>query len=139
MTFKDSLDIGYKNPRNAVAGILNRDDGKYLEYLKVKFYHVYDRDDFTFSSSHFEFIDTIGLPCVNYIVLLNNNNVTDEVLSELYKDMKGECDYPIDGLVVTTSSNHEENVYYPEYTTPPWDLIPRSLYQSRQPQEEYRW
>ncbi len=113
MTFQDAIECGYKNPRNAVAGILNREDGKHVEFLKVKFYHVYDNDG-TFTADNFFLIQEAKLPCVDFII--KTEPITDEYLSGYYKDIKSELEYPIDGLVVSTITKHIENEYYPEFT-----------------------
>ena len=114
MDFDVCTELGYKHPRNAVAGILNRDGDKNCDRVFVKFYHLYTNEDECITSrQHFEEIELLGLRTPEWFCSLN---ITDVELSEIYKQTKETSLSPIDGLVITTELNHFENDYYPENT-----------------------
>lgn len=118
-------ELGYKNPRNATAGILNRDDIGEEEHLSVYFYEVVDCDDETVMENiaiSLEFIKH-KLPELNTIKLLsiinnhslddlNNSEIIVKELTKIYSSYVN--DYNIDGIVLFELNSQRDDGYYPE-------------------------
>jgi len=103
------------NPRNLVAGIINRKmvDPKILSLID---FVVYD-----LLSERIELFDALkkvknyGFKVVNYELIKENLN--NELLFELLKTFKYNSEYEIDGIVITHNKKHElKDVKNPEYS-----------------------
>ncbi len=103
------------NPRNLVAGIINRKmvDPKILSLID---FVVYD-----LLSERIELFDALkkvknyGFKVVNYELIKENLN--NELLFELLKTFKSNSEYEIDGIVITHNKKHElKDVKNPEYS-----------------------
>lgn len=104
-------ELGYKNRRNAVSGILNRDDNYGIEYLKVIF-HELIKPEIETEINRLEYINKLGLNIVKYTVI-PSNNITNELLintNSLFKSI----DYDSDGLVLANNNSNRENVKKPK-------------------------
>lgn len=107
-------EVPFKNKRNAVAGIMSRQDTLYHEYLFVIFYELVDseyNDDKEFS--RLEYMNHWGLPTVDRLIF-DSINLNEEKLTTLLKEIKENRDYDIDGLVLTRENSIRENVKYPK-------------------------
>ena len=108
--------IGYKNKRNAVAGILNRDDGKNLDKLYVIF-HTWAPN-----AKFIPFSETEKQRMYSMVEILGKTNVveyyysaTKELVIQSAKDMIEEkTQYDKDGIVITVNNSEVENVKIPE-------------------------
>ena len=106
-------ELGYKNRRNAVAGIINRDDHKNVEYLTPVFYEYIDSELDT-ELDRLEYLSsTLWLNIPRYQIIKNQSNI-EEKLVEVMNEMKENIDYDIDGIVLTANNSQRENVYYPK-------------------------
>lgn len=105
------LPPGYKNKRNAVAGIINDENSEHLDKLICLFYeHINSPLD----SEHerLKMMNFFKIPTVEYEVC---NNINEETLIEALKDFKSHYpDFLIDGLVLTRNMSERENVKYPD-------------------------
>lgn len=113
MTTKKALELGYKNARNAVAGIINSDDGKNIEHVDLIFYTVLRGAAITLYNDHFLFLSYLGLNVPEHFNRLAKDDI-EEDLKEKYLEMKGRYGYEIDGLVV--ANYYDPSVgedYYP--------------------------
>jgi len=95
---------GYKNRRNAVAGILNRDDNKNVDKLSVKFYTVIDGKQTV--ECDFLFIESLGLPVAEWKHIGDKTKLQKQLDHLL--DNKDQ-DYDIDGYVVQSG---DEKIAY---------------------------
>jgi len=109
----DPAQIGYKNKRNAVAGILNRDDNLNLDKLYIIFH--------TWANPIEEAKDEItrlvlmkklcGEERVVRYSIVNNRNQIIEIAQKLIDEI---TQYDKDGIVITINSSKVENVKIPE-------------------------
>jgi DNA ligase (NAD+) len=111
--------FGYKNRRNAVTGLLRRDDinPEDLKFLKVRFYEVVeaqgikdldteiDRYDFM---KHFCMVNTPRITSFMY-----HPDIADLLAKELLK-FKSSAPYDIDGLVLTKNHSLREDTELPD-------------------------
>lgn len=92
---------GYKNRRNAVAGILNRDDCKLAEKLTIKFYDVLNPN--LNYLEKFSFLEQLNLDVAKFFIveINNSNNISQlqETLDKLLAE-KHKLSYDIDGYVL---------------------------------------
>lgn len=132
----DPKTLGYKNRRNAVSGIMHRDDDKHVEHLKIVFYELIDlqtkeewiKDFLTVSGLRFfsfEF-ELQRLMMIENIFGRNNtvkylyyssklaleNNFGQDLINEIKS--YNQSDYDIDGLVICPDKNERENVKIPK-------------------------
>jgi len=113
------LELGYKNRRNAVTGMLRKDqiDPKNLKNLSVIFYEVVEAP---FNCQHhteenrLKFMESLNLKIVDYTVISIKTNDFENSLIQLLFEYKTKADYDIDGLVLTRNVSERENVKYPE-------------------------
>jgi len=104
----------YKNPRNTVAGTLNRkkSDTKLLKDVDVVAYEIIDS---TGLDSDNKLDNLKSLKSMGFLVarrqIASGKNISDEMLSDTLKDFKSSGDYELDGVVVTVNDySNFENV-----------------------------
>jgi len=108
----DYLPKGYKNKRNAVAGIINDDKDKndWQKDLKPLFYEYLNAPDKK-ESERLAALEVFGLPVV---VWKQFHYIEEDTLVKMLAEFKEENpDYLIDGLVLTKDISDRENVKYP--------------------------
>lgn len=109
----------YANPRNAVSGILNRDDSFGCEYISIIVYELIN-SDFN-EENKFEFLSTIeNLNIVPYRIMKLPRIIDDKIsnnivnmLLDFMQILKNE-NYDIDGLVISKNNTKRENVKIPK-------------------------
>lgn len=133
---EDPKSLGYKNRRNAVSGILHRDDDKHVEYLKIIFYELID-----FKANQEwvkKFLDTtkltnfLGKHEYHRLAVITYHFGINRTVKNLYyssdlakqpnfgKDLIHEIEsydrkeYDIDGMVLTPDLSSRENVKIPK-------------------------
>ena len=104
-----AIELGYKNPRNAVAGILNRDEHKNVEHIKPIFLQVLNQDITTYHHM-FTFLENLNLMVPFYQVF---DTLTEDFLSEVLIKRKQHSLFDIDGLVLAHNDYDHEDEYYP--------------------------
>ena len=109
----DYLPEGYKNKRNAVAGIINDEENELQKDLRPIFYE-YLNSEFDYESERLTVLEFFGIPVVDrerYEV----SELTENKLVEILKEQKEKnSDLLIDGLVITRDKSDRENVKYPD-------------------------
>jgi len=103
--------IGYKTKRNAVAGILNRDDLSKLKYLYFKVHNFISNDKFDEIERLLFAQQAFGQENVISFILKYN---PESVLETARKMIQDETQYDKDGIVITVNLSEVENVKYPE-------------------------
>jgi len=110
-------ELGFKNRRNAVAGMIRRDDINLenLKKLSVIFYEIVDYDKLINDEvERLLFIDNeLKLRTVRFNIM-KANEITADRLANLLKIYKENSPYDIDGLVLTRRHSERENVSYPK-------------------------
>jgi len=111
-----ALQLGYKNARNAVSGILSSDSGENIEYVKLVFYHVFNMGLNTYSE-HIQTLSSFYLPTPATFELntsYESNNI-EETLRVNFLNLKKNSLYDIDGLVIADDSDPVIGEdYYPD-------------------------
>ena len=107
----DHIKLGFKNKRNGVAGILNRDGINNCDKIVPYFYELINSYPYVPDTEieRFEKMESIGLKVPRY-KLLDRNNALDDLIDMLNEDTK----YETDGIVLAVNVSERENVYYPE-------------------------
>lgn len=113
-------DLGFKNRRNAVAGLLRRDfvEPEVLKNLFVIWYEVLEAPElFNLQTEtlRLELIKLLKLQTVRYVFIskeMNHHQVVS-LLEDTLKFVKETADYDIDGLVITRNSSLRENTLHP--------------------------
>jgi DNA ligase (NAD+) len=111
--------LGYKTKRNGCAGILNRDDMKWVDHVTAYFYEIiatepeYDKDMETELGRMVLLERFIGQMPRYYSVPMADDEWVLNRLTEIYKDAKNR-EYDVDGLVITVNESVREDVEYPE-------------------------
>jgi len=103
------------NPRNLVAGIINRKmvDPKILSLIDFVVYDLLSERIELFDA--LKKVKSYGFKIVNYELIKENLN--NEILFELLKTYKSNSDYEIDGIVITHNKKHElKEIKNPEYS-----------------------
>jgi DNA ligase (NAD+) len=112
-TYKE---LGFKNRRNGVTGLLRRDEiiPEDLNKLSVMFYEIVEApDDIKWPTQLkiFNFIqDKLNLEIPFHILM--PEDIDASFLEELLKERKEVSDYDIDGLVLSYNHSERENVKY---------------------------
>jgi len=111
----DYIKLGYKNRRNGVAGIINRDDLSLLKHLYIRFHTWSNPTDFNQISIEFERLNLIKAIVgkdftVPYILVEDISKILE--ISE--KMLAEETTYDKDGIVITVNHSEVENVKLPE-------------------------
>lgn len=113
-TYKD---LGFKNRRNGVAGLLRRDDviPDHLKKLRAKFYEVIESPfKFQTQSERMCFIESLKLEVPFSDTIPSNTDNIVNFLEETLMELKEKALYDIDGLVLSFSHSERENVKYPK-------------------------
>ena len=110
--------LGFKNRRNAVAGLLRRDfvEPEVLKNLFVIWYEVLEAPKlFNLQTEilRLSFISLLKLPIVRYM-LIPKESKDIRMLEENLKLFKETADYDIDGLVLTKNESLRENTLHPQ-------------------------
>jgi len=109
-------DLGFKNRRNGVTGLLRRDNinPENLRKLSVIFYEVIE-PEFKTELERLSFIqNTLKLRTPQWTSFSCDQKYLPETLSELLLNLKENANYDIDGLVLTYGCSQRENVEYPK-------------------------
>jgi len=109
----DPTILGYKNKRNAVSGIIHRDDGLNLEHIKC-IAHNWKNPFGKYENDEFErlcFIKSLSLDVVEHQMIKFPEEVVDIALNMLQQ----ETDYDKDGIVFCPRLVQQENVKIPEF------------------------
>ena len=108
------IKLGFKNKRNGVAGLLNRQDFRASDVVFiVPFFHEVIEPEMV-RGDMFDFLNTIGFQTPRYHVADTNNIV--EFLTTTLAIWKADADYEIDGLVLSDTTQYREDTYYPEHS-----------------------
>jgi DNA ligase (NAD+) len=110
-------ELGFKNRRNSVTGILRRDeiDPKVLSKFTNIFYEVVESPvEFKTEVERLNFIKTLGLEIVRFIVIPKElpTEKKIEMLVSFLAHVKETSNYDIDGLVLTRNNSKRENVMH---------------------------
>jgi len=114
----DPSTIGYMNRRNAVAGILNRDDTDRLKYLRFIVFELLECDDIpNRESDRLDRAGEFGFDVVPKLLITKElsdkmPNILEQIVKKFQADPKRE--YDIDGAVVCPDTYKYENVHYPK-------------------------
>lgn len=107
----------YKNPRTSTVGLINSKEFKVetISLLKVVTYELMGES--VTKEVQYNFLKKLGFETAKYITLSNNtSNIKNEMI-ELFNVWLDECDYEIDGLVITSMYNNIfENIRIPKKT-----------------------
>lgn len=109
---KDHIDLDFKTRRNGVAGLLNNDDIKNCDKIKVLFYELIntelEKEEERIAKLKKHFPD-------NTIDFLLLETITEEVLIDVLKKFKkAYSTIDIDGLVITLNESEREDTKYPD-------------------------
>lgn len=119
---KGNVPPGYKTRRNAVAGIMNRNDNDGLKYVTIYFYELLLHP--SMPSSEFEKLNKIEL--MKFFVpfyakyskdFILRHNTRSAIIVEMINLIKGKNSLPfdIDGLVLSKDHHKRENIEIPKY------------------------
>jgi DNA ligase (NAD+) len=105
--------LGYKNKRNAVAGIINRDDFSLLKHIYVIFHTIANLEqkinETWTERARIMFLEQV-ISCVRYEYVQNRKDIIS-VAERLIKDV---TQYDKDGIVIAINNSQSENVKIPE-------------------------
>ncbi|HRS26573.1 MAG TPA: hypothetical protein P5140_08550 [Methanofastidiosum sp.] len=103
--------LGFKNPRNGVAGLLNRKKFKVsdVKHIKVYFHEVIKPQ--IIRRDMFSFIKELGFDTPRFTSF---SNITTNDLIKKMVEWKESAIYETDGIVLADSNSYRENTYYPE-------------------------
>ncbi len=104
--------LGYKNKRNAVGGIMHRDDGTHLEHLFCLAHNYKNPPEGELSSDELLRMQVLAslVPTVKFQFVENINMVVELATAMLEE----ETTYDKDGCVIAARKSHVENVKLPE-------------------------
>jgi DNA ligase (NAD+) len=113
------ITMGFKNRRNGVAGILNKDNGPFCKHITPVFYEVLNRDSILYFDGdrgnvydEFLFIsEQLGLETPLFLYM---NSIPTSFLIQTIKTEIEFKDYDIDGLVIAINESKRENVLKPK-------------------------
>jgi len=109
--------LGFKNRRNGVAGLLNRDlVNSDLKYIVPYFYEIIDSEElFDNEVEKLKFLRRIGFDIVNYFIFDPEKDKVEKLVEMLsYYKNKYKDFYDIDGLVISPLIYERENVSFPK-------------------------
>jgi len=110
----DHIKLGFKNKRNGVAGLLNRQDFRASDVeCIVPFMHEVIEPGIK-RKDMFGWLVELGFRTPRYHVADTNNII--EFLTTTLATWKADADYEIDGLVLSDSTSYREDTYYPEHS-----------------------
>lgn len=114
-------ELGFKNRRNAIAGLLRRDliEPDILKKLSVVFYKVVSAPlslNLKSEIDRFVFIESLGLKTPRYCVvpIIQNFYEYYKEFEKILIQYKSISNYDIDGLVLTRNNSEVENVMSPK-------------------------
>lgn len=111
----DHKKLGYKNPRNGVAGLLNKIGYRDNDVALIKvFFHELIEPRYS-KGQMFDIIEKCGFNTPRRRTMSNVEGI-ERALSALLVEWKQFSQYEIDGLVVSCASAYREDVYYPEHS-----------------------
>jgi len=111
--FKLKYSEEYANPRNFIAGVINREkniDERIYKDIHFVAYEVLVPE--LKPSSQMKYLEDIG---VEVILYENRDTVTNEILSELLVDWRDSYKYEIDGVIVTDDKIYPRGSGNPEH------------------------
>lgn len=120
-TFNNNWISTLKNARNAVSGLVNSKNINPLLANDTKFiaYEIIEPNE-TFENQ-IKILKKFKFNCVYYKVL---KNINYEILSNYLKKRREECEYNIDGIIVTNNEKHVRNKKgNPEYAFAYKDIL----------------
>lgn len=114
--------LGKKNRRNCVAGLLNQKGNENCEFLNVKFYELINSSNLTPYERCFEekrlkkLFSNFGKDNLPKVKIFSPGTLTVKSLTNKLNIWKDECKnvYDIDGIVITLGISERENDYYPK-------------------------
>lgn len=109
--------LGFKNRRNGVAGLLNRDlVNNDLKYIVPYFYEIIDSEEIIDNEvEKLKFLRRIGFDVVNYFIFDPEKDKVEKLVEMLsYYKNKYKDFYDIDGLVISPLIYERENVSFPK-------------------------
>lgn len=108
--------IGYKTKRNAVAGIINRDDHNKLKYIYILFHTFVPNSKYSsFSKTEQERMFIMRqLFESTYVVQSSLAHNKEEVIEFAKQMIEEKTQYDKDGIVITVNNSEVENVKIPE-------------------------
>lgn len=118
LTGNDHLDMGFKNRRNGVAGLISKENVAVEDIMKITpiFYELLDVDDDEIlngtEANRLQFIASLGLDVVFHNKLPKEAKAVT-YLNEMIISSK-EMPFDCDGLVVTVNNSIREDVMFPE-------------------------
>jgi DNA ligase (NAD+) len=116
------LPEGYKTKRNAIGGIINRDDNKNAKLVSVLFYElIYSKKMPLLESQKWRKLNRIGLNTPHTFMVMRNEIKTPKgkkfilnFLEDHVKQAKESLPYDVDGLVLTNEECERENIKLPK-------------------------
>jgi DNA ligase (NAD+) len=99
-------EAGYRNTRNAAAGIAKRLDGTACEHLTLFVYQVVDGKDFITEAEAFEWLTFFGFNVPNWYVtaMAPGIRTPHDIWVDYQQSRRLSLDYDIDGLVVRVNN-----------------------------------
>lgn len=112
-------ELGFKNRRNGVTGLLRRDEinPEHLKLLSVYFYEVVECPTHNLNEyERFSYISQILDLDIPQVYMIHNDEKQNakKILTEYIVWTKENAEYDIDGLVLTFNESTRENVKYPK-------------------------
>lgn len=116
--------LGFANPRNATAGVLNRDDTENADKLVLIIHGIVETDDPDFNEKKSLQSESIRISLIKKLGFVTPKEISFEfdyddeyainALKEILIHFKAKSSFNIDGLVVTVDNAEYEDVFYPE-------------------------
>ena len=109
--YSEYFESTFSNPRNAVAGLINRKewDPQDISYISFIGYTILG-DEYT-KKQQFEILNACGFETAWY---KDDLEYTDNIVDILYNYVKSNYNYLIDGLVICDNNYKNENKYRPD-------------------------
>lgn len=115
LTGQDHVELGLKNRRNGVAGLVSRDDVSVNDLKKIVpvFYEVldYEAETLTTEQERLQFIEDLNLSVVPWQTIATNEDLLN-VLTLMMTEAKNQ-NYDTDGIVLTKNETEREDVMFP--------------------------
>jgi DNA ligase (NAD+) len=109
--------LGFKNRRNGVAGLLNRDDVTVedLKNIVPMFYEIIQSNYIIYTEEErLSLMNVLTKSVPKWITINKDNNLISDTLVDLLVEAK-DGDVDVDGIVLTKNNSDRENVFYPEH------------------------
>lgn len=110
----------YKNPRNAIKGIITKLNPEHLKLLDFVAYELMFPEKNT-KNEQLQTLDSMGFKTVKYI---SRDKITKELLDEYLTSRKDNSDYEIDGLVIT----NDNSVSKPTSDNPKYSIAYKKMF-----------